>query len=78
MTHAKQRLSRSLIAITSVTLAWLLFDLAGVWSQARSITQFLCFMFCVLGIDRVMSAAIDLVTIAAAPIETIKRNFPQR
>ena len=74
MKHIKQRLTRSLTAIPSVALAWWLFHLAGDWPRAASLGLFFIFLFCVLGIDRVVSAAVDLVTIALAPIETVKRR----
>jgi hypothetical protein len=73
MKHTKQRLTRLLAASASVALAWWLFDLAG-WSHATSLSQFFGFMFCVLGIERVMSAVIDLVTIALTPVETLKQR----
>jgi hypothetical protein len=73
MKHTRQRLTRLLSTSASVALGWWLFDLAGV-SHVTSLSQFFCFMFCVLGIERVMSAVIDLVTIALTPIETLKQR----
>ena len=72
MKHLKQRLTRALTAIPSVALAGWLFHVVGDWPHAASLSQFFLFMFCVLGIDRVISAVVDFVTIALAPIETIK------
>ena len=74
MKHTKQRLTRLFTTVASFTLAWFLFEVAGAWSHPQSLAQFFCFAFCVFGIDRVMSAAIDLLTIALAPIETIENH----
>jgi hypothetical protein len=74
MKRTRQRLTDALTASASVALAWWLFHIAGDWSSTTSLSQFFLFLFCVLGIDRVMSAAIDLVTIAFAPIETLKHR----
>jgi len=53
---------RFMIAIASVLMAWWLFDFAGDWSR-HSIAQFLCFLFCVLGIQRIASASADMAVI---------------
>ncbi len=74
MKPRKPHLARMLSAFASFALAWLLFDVAGDLWPAQSLSQFFCFMFCVLGIDRVMSSVIDLVTIALTPIETLKER----
>jgi multisubunit Na+/H+ antiporter MnhE subunit len=63
----RQRVIRSLTAIPSVMLAWWLFDLAGDWSHGYSISQFFGFLFCVLGIDRIVKATVDLLVIALEP-----------
>ena len=78
MKRTRQRLTRLLTAIPAFVLAWWLFEAAVGWSGAMSLSQFFLFAFCLFGVDRVVSAAVDLVTIAVAPIETVKRNFPQR
>lgn len=75
MTHRKQRLTPLLTTGASVALAGWLLHIAGVWPGAASLSQFLLFMFCVFGINRVVSAAVDLVTIALAPIETVKDRY---
>ena len=68
------RPTRLITAIGSAMLAWWLLDVAGLWSHQTSFSQILCFMLCVTGIDRIMSFVIDLVTIAFAPIETLKHR----
>jgi hypothetical protein len=62
-----------LTAAASGALAWWVLDLAAV-SQALSLSRFFCLVFCVLGIERVMSGVIDFVTIALTPIETLKQR----
>jgi hypothetical protein len=73
MKRKKQRLTRLLTAIPAFLLAWWLFEAAVGWSGPTSLSQFFLFAFCVFGVDRVVSAAVDLVTIALAPIETLKQ-----
>ena len=72
--RTQQRVTRILPAIASFGLAWWLFQTTGGWSRATSLSEFLLFLFCVLGIDRIVSAAIDLVTIAFGPTDTIKQR----
>jgi hypothetical protein len=74
MKATRQRLTRLLTAIPTVVLAWWLFEAAVGWSGAMSLSQFFLFTFCLLGIDRVVRAAVDLVTIALAPADTLKRH----
>ena len=74
MKRTKQRLTRLLTAIPTVVVAWWLFEAGVGWSGATSLSRFFLFMFCLLGVDRVVSAAVDLVTIALTPIETIRNH----
>ena len=74
MKRTRKRLTRSLTAIPAVALGWWLYRAAGDWSHTISLSQFFLFLFCVLGIDRVVSAVVDLVTITLAPIEAIKHR----
>jgi len=74
MKRTKRRPTRFLTSITTVLLACWLFEAAVGWSGAMSLSRFFLFMFCMLGVGRVVSAAVDLVTIALAPIETIKHH----
>ena len=65
MNRPGQRMMRFVIAIASVLTAWWLFDFAGDWSRGSySVAQFLCFLFCVLGIQRIASASADRAVIA--------------
>ena len=74
MKRTRQRLTQVLTAIPTVVVAWWLFEAAVGWSGVTSLSRFFLFMFCVAGVDRVVSAVVDLVTIALAPIETIKHH----
>ena len=65
MKRRSQRPIRLVVAIASVLLGWWLLDSAGDWShESYSVAQFFCFLFCVLGIQRIASAAVDLAVIA--------------
>jgi hypothetical protein len=72
--RTRQRLTRVLTAIPAPVLAWWLLQATGVWSSGASPSHFFLFLFCVLGVDRILSAAIDLVTIALAPTATIEHR----
>ena len=74
MKRSKRRLTDLCITVASFTFAWLLFEFAGAWSHPHYLSQFFTFAFSGLGIERVMRAVIDLVTIAVAPIETLRRH----
>jgi hypothetical protein len=74
MKRTQQRLTRFLTAIPTVVLTWWMFEAAVGWSGVTSLSRFLLFMFCMLGVGRVVSATVDLVTIAFSPIETLKRH----
>jgi hypothetical protein len=74
MKRTKQRLTRLLTAIPTVVLAWWLFEVAVGWTGAISVSRFFLFLFCALGIHRVVNAAVDLVAIALAPIATLKHH----
>ena len=63
----RQSAIRSLTTIPSLMLAWWLFDLAGYRPFGLSVTQFLCFFLCFLGIERIVNATIDLLLIAFEP-----------
>lgn len=66
--HRRQRAIRSLTAIASLMLAWWLFDLAGYRPfGSLSVSQWLCFSLCFIGIDRIVSATVDLMVIALEP-----------
>src|SRR4051794_13047775 len=54
MQRTKLRLTRLLTASVSVALAGWLLHVAGDWPRATSLSQFFVFMFCMLGIDRVL------------------------
>jgi hypothetical protein len=63
-TWKRLRLVRGIVGSASAGLAWWLFYLLDVWSGAsRSPTAFVCFFFCILGVDRALSASIDLIAI---------------
>jgi hypothetical protein len=65
MKRRGQRLVRFFVALASVEIGWRLFDFAGDWAHGSySVAQFLCFLFCVLGIQRITSAAVDMAIIA--------------
>ena len=67
MKRRGQRLIRLVIAVASVLMAWLLLDLAGAWSHgSHSVAQFCCLLFCVIGIERIASAAADLAAIVVS------------
>jgi len=74
MKRTRQRLTQVLTAIPTVVLSWWLFEAAVGWSGVTSLSRFFLFMFCMLGVGRVVSAAVDLATIAFSPIETLKRQ----
>jgi hypothetical protein len=64
MKRRSQRLIHLVVAIASVLIAWWLLDLAGAWSRGpHYVAQFLCFVFCVNGIERIASAAADMAVI---------------
>jgi hypothetical protein len=76
MKYRGRKLTRVLIAIACVALARWLFDVAGYWPHgySLSLSQFVCFLFCFIGIERVVSAAVDLATTAFAPMATIQHR----
>jgi hypothetical protein len=60
-----KRLVRALVGIAAACLGWWLFYVLGVWSGAsKSPVTFVCFFFCIVGIDRVLSTLIDLLSFA--------------
>ena len=66
MKRRRQSMIRSATTFASVLLAWWLLDLAGA-RGSHSLAQFLCLLFCVLGIERIASAVVDLTAIAFEP-----------
>ena len=64
MRHRGQRLVRGIVALISFALAWWLLDTTGNWPNRQSFAQFLLLFLCVIAIDRILSAAIDLTVIA--------------
>jgi hypothetical protein len=68
--HRADRWVQGVVAFVSVMFAWWLVDIAGNWSHERqSFAQVLCFLFCFIGIDRILSAAVDFAIIAFGPTE---------
>lgn len=63
----RRRVIPLLTTTVSFALAWWLFDIAGNWSQGYTASQFFCFSLCFLGIERIVSATIDLLVIAFEP-----------
>jgi hypothetical protein len=65
----RQHAIRSLTAIASLMLAWWLFDLAGYRPFGSSVSQWFSFVFCYIGIDRIVRFTVDLLVIAFEPRE---------
>ena len=63
----RQHAIRSLTSIASLMLAWWLFDLAGYRPFGSSVSQWLCFSLCFIGIERIVSATVDFLVIALEP-----------
>ena len=62
-TWKRLRVIRGFVGTASAGFAWWLFYLMGVWSgSVRSPVLFLCFFFSVVGIDRVLSTLVDLMS----------------
>jgi hypothetical protein len=61
-TWRRLRLTRGLVGAASAALAWWLFYLMGAWTTAsRSSIMFLCFFLCILGVDRILDASLDVL-----------------
>jgi hypothetical protein len=61
-TWRRLRLIRGLVGSASAGCAWWLFYLMGAWTTAsRSSIMFLCFFLCIVGIDRIVGASLDVL-----------------
>lgn len=66
-TWKRKRLVRGLVGLAAGCLGWWLFYAVGAWSGVeKSPVNFICFFFCIVGIDRVLGTLVDLATFGFA------------
>jgi hypothetical protein len=66
-TH-RHRVIRCIAAIFAAESAWWLCGLAGLWANGtKTFASFAVFALCVVGLNRLYTAMIDLLLIAATP-----------
>jgi hypothetical protein len=64
----RYRMIRCISAICAAESAWWLCVIAGLWPNGtKSVASFAVFALCVIGLDRLYTAIIDLFLIAATP-----------
>jgi hypothetical protein len=63
-TWRRQRLIRGIVGSMSAGCVWWLFYLMGAWtSESRSPVRFVCFFLCILGLDRLLGAVVEVLSL---------------